>query len=99
MNRRVFLQSLMVAAAGSTFDLERLLWVPKPMITVPAMPEGFYSLGMVAGWDIAPGRDETWVRVVAPGLKLEDVFARLGPNRILDDFEISNGVATWWERR
>jgi hypothetical protein len=27
-------------AAGAELDLERLLWVPKPIVTVPAMPGG-----------------------------------------------------------
>jgi hypothetical protein len=42
VNRRSFLQLLtsgaLGAAATATLDVERLLWVPKPIITVPAMP-------------------------------------------------------------
>lgn len=41
-SRRTFLQRFAAAIAGtaaaSTFDLERLLWVPTPIITVPALP-------------------------------------------------------------
>jgi len=42
MGRRDFLARLLGSAAGaaiaSTVDLDRLLWVPTPIITVPAMP-------------------------------------------------------------
>ena len=42
MNRRHFLASLLAGSAGAaisaTFDIEKLLWVPKPMVSVPAMP-------------------------------------------------------------
>lgn len=41
MNRRFFLQ---LVAAGLSAELaDRLLWVPNPMITVPAMPLGRLS--------------------------------------------------------
>lgn len=42
MNRRDFLRRVLSGAAGlaigADLDVERLLWVPKPIITVPAMP-------------------------------------------------------------
>lgn len=42
MDRRLFLRRLASGLVGATIapdiDLERLLWVPKPMIVVPAMP-------------------------------------------------------------
>lgn len=38
MNRRAFLHRLALAASGLAVDPERLLWTPKPMIVVPAMP-------------------------------------------------------------
>lgn len=38
MNRRHALQLLLAGAAGLALDPERLLWTPKTMITVPAMP-------------------------------------------------------------
>jgi hypothetical protein len=42
MRRRAFLGSLGIGAAGlvatSDFDWDRLLWRPKPIITVPALP-------------------------------------------------------------
>ena len=42
MNRRDLLTRLLTGAAGlaigAELDIERLLWVPKPIITVPAMP-------------------------------------------------------------
>ena len=41
-SRREFLRRLLAGAAGAAIgaelDLERLLWVPKPIILVPAMP-------------------------------------------------------------
>lgn len=41
MNRRAFLKLLLAAPAiAATVDVEQLLWTPKPMVTVPAMPTG-----------------------------------------------------------
>lgn len=40
MNRRNFLQILAASGAfAATFDVEKLLWVPKPMIVVPELPK------------------------------------------------------------
>lgn len=45
MNRRNFLQLLAASGAfAATFDIEKLLWVPKPMIVVPEMPK-VYTMG------------------------------------------------------
>ena len=39
MNRRGFLRTLLMSsAAAATLDIEKLLWVPKSQIVVPAMP-------------------------------------------------------------
>ncbi len=55
MNRRGFLTCLLSTAAAATVDFEQLLWVPKPIIIVPAMPEalcGPYSGQMIAAaWE------------------------------------------------
>ena len=44
INRRSFLTRLFAVSAGlvvgAEIDVERLLWTPKPIITVPAMPTG-----------------------------------------------------------
>lgn len=44
MNRRAFLGWLIGTAAGVAaapyLDVDKLLWVPKPIITVPAFPGG-----------------------------------------------------------
>jgi hypothetical protein len=39
MRRRAFLELLVAAAAGLAVDPERLLWTPRTLITVPAMPD------------------------------------------------------------
>lgn len=56
MNRRAFLQLLTTGAIGAglaeSIDLERLLWTPKPIITVPAMPKAMgMSVRFVREWD------------------------------------------------
>jgi len=52
-NRRDFAQQLLIAAVGSQLiDVEKLLWVPKTMITVPET----YVLGVLR-------RDITYVRM------------------------------------
>ena len=38
MNRRAFLHLVSMAAPAMALDPERLLWTPKPMIVVPALP-------------------------------------------------------------
>lgn len=47
MDRRGFLRglALAVAGAGMDLDIERLLWVPKPMVTVPGLtvPHSFVT--------------------------------------------------------
>lgn len=37
MNRRDLLKLLLAAPIAATLDVEKLLWVPKPIIVVPAM--------------------------------------------------------------
>ena len=37
-DRRTFLRALLALPIAATFDVEKLLWVPKAIITVPAMP-------------------------------------------------------------
>ena len=58
--RRGFLRALAMAlpatVAGAELDLERLLWVPKAMVTVPGLP--------AAGLLITPA----WVRMCAEQL-------------------------------
>lgn len=38
MDRRTFLRVLLASAVAEAVDVERLLWTPKPMVTVPEMP-------------------------------------------------------------
>jgi len=38
MTRRDLLRLLLASAMAEAVDVEQLLWVPRPIITVPAMP-------------------------------------------------------------
>lgn len=38
MTRRDLLKILLTAPIAATLDVEKLLWVPSPIITVPALP-------------------------------------------------------------
>lgn len=38
MRRRDFLRLLLASPIAATVDVEQLLWVPKPIVVVPAMP-------------------------------------------------------------
>lgn len=38
MRRRDFLRLLLASPLAATVDVEQLLWTPKPIIVVPAMP-------------------------------------------------------------
>lgn len=42
-SRRSFLNLLLASAAAESVDFERLLWTPKPIITVPAINQATYS--------------------------------------------------------
>lgn len=43
-DRRSFLKSLLALPIAATLDVEKLLWVPKPIITVPALPSIHYPV-------------------------------------------------------
>lgn len=51
MNRRDFVRRLVAGLAGTAvaaeMDLERLLWVPKPMIVVPELPGGLHTFASI----------------------------------------------------
>jgi len=49
MQRRDFLRGLALLAAGASFDPEQMLWTPKTIITVPAMPWRYY----ISSFDLA----------------------------------------------
>jgi hypothetical protein len=69
VNRRAFLQLLasgaLGAAATASLDVERLLWVPRPIITVPG--ETFVSLEWVTAG---------LIRELEKNLRLVDLFNR-----------------------
>lgn len=37
-DRRTFLRALLALPIAATFDVEKLLWIPRVMVTVPALP-------------------------------------------------------------
>ncbi len=39
MDRRSFLRLVSMGVIGAELDIDKLLWIPKVMITVPAKPE------------------------------------------------------------
>lgn len=39
MNRRDLIRILLASPIAATMDIERLLWMPRPIITVPIMPK------------------------------------------------------------
>jgi hypothetical protein len=63
VNRRAFLKWMLAAPAiAATVDVEQLLWMPTPMVTVPAMPtvmfngHTFTSLRLVKQYDVFTDR-------------------------------------------
>lgn len=42
MDRRTLLRLMLAAAAAEVVDFEQLLWVPKPIVTVSALPSNSY---------------------------------------------------------
>lgn len=59
VSRRSLLKLLLASAAAEVVDVEKLLWMPKSIITVPAMPvlEYRHNLGQLVA--------ETWEEVMA----------------------------------
>jgi len=77
IDRRAFLRALAASAVGMTLDPERLLWVPKPMIVVPAMP-ALYTGG--------PATLLEWARRMDPDGKIARIVELINQsNGILDD--------------
>lgn len=66
MDRRSFLRLLLATPLAATVDVEALIWVPKPIIVVPAFPRGVNpNLGaMVAS---------QWERVIGT-MPVDEVF-------------------------
>lgn len=52
MTRRDLLRLLLASAAAEAVDFERLLWTPKPIVTVPAMPEVVFIKGLLRRDDL-----------------------------------------------
>lgn len=51
ISRRGFLRLLLASPLAATVDVERLLWVPKPIITVPAMPWVSHAQMVADAWE------------------------------------------------
>jgi hypothetical protein len=91
MNRRALLQSLGLGAAGllatSELDWERLLWKPKPIITVPAL----HGKGIVRAW--VGGREymfRNWSLTQPAAIRFEpdDAYRMIGPVHVEADIAI-----------
>lgn len=54
LTRRDLLRWLLAAPIAATVDVEQLLWVPKPIITVPAMPTDITRSDILYGVSFAP---------------------------------------------
>lgn len=44
MTRRDLLKLLLSSAIAESIDVEKLLWTPKPIITVPTLPISLYGI-------------------------------------------------------
>jgi hypothetical protein len=53
VTRRDLLRALLALPIAATLDVEQLLWVPKPIIVVPAMPVNTRITGetVVRAWE------------------------------------------------
>lgn len=67
MIRRDWLKLLLAAPIAATVDVEKLLWVPKPIVTVPAMPLAFHPKAF---------------EMVMESLKVGDIFTIEGRFRV-----------------
>lgn len=80
VTRRDMLRILLAAPIAATVDVERLLWVPKPIIVVPAMPSPrtlqriIYYYGVDwAKWD---GLDQSVVYNISPNIPPRQLFVK-----------------------
>jgi len=44
MNRRDFIKYLLAIPMAAEFDIEKLLWIKSPIITVPTLPVSLYGI-------------------------------------------------------
>lgn len=55
LTRRDLLRLLLAAPIAAAVDVEQLLWTPKPIITVPAMPLAFHPDAFALAMDPMTG--------------------------------------------
>lgn len=74
MTRRDLLRYLLATTLAATVDLEHLLWTPKPIITVPALPRLAFHKDAFA-MAMEPIETTGWARPYRDGdLEVGDVF-------------------------
>lgn len=64
-DRRSFLRSLLALPLAAELDLEKLLWVPKPMIVVPRLPSrglNYAEITEIAYRQVMPGIIDAYFR-------------------------------------
>lgn len=91
MTRREFFERLALAAAAIAVDPERLLWTPKPMIVVPALPTTV-GVALAAGPDVTTVTICEWAKRVDRNGNIEGIVELLGEtNAMLEDMLRAQG--------
>ena len=84
-NRRDFIRNLLMATAGAhLLDIDKLLWVPKPIITVPAMPTNWITV-MMHNNVMDPILTDIAVAYHNPGYIADRVFPQIGAFVAVDE--------------
>lgn len=57
-SRRDMLRMMLAMPIAATLDIERLLWLPSPIVTVPALPASIdYAAIMMDAWNAKVGKN------------------------------------------
>src|SRR5688572_22165546 len=77
ISRRSFLRVLLASAVAESVDVEKLLWTPKPIITVPALPPSLMGIP----YHQSNASTGEWLGIVRSAMKefaleMDDAIAR-----------------------
>lgn len=69
IDRRSFLRLMLASAAAESVDFEKLLWIPKPIVSVPSMTEtqiiNVYMSKMIPQLNKLFERDDLFYRIIS----------------------------------
>lgn len=75
IDRRTLIKLLLASAVAEAVDVERLLWTPKPIITVPALPS-------IVRLEVFDARHNRWIDITSDVRKITIAHSLNSPSMI-----------------